>query len=380
MTRIDILEEHLHELDFLWAQRERSVVSPEWTLLTLGRLEDRAEAHLDGLRLGGAPSAELARPMLGLGEAGSAAAATFVLMAFERPDLEQQVLQALRAAPAGSRDGIRIGLRHSEVTRIAAELSEIAASGEPGVRAAALDVVAFHRLPTPRGIATLLADPDPEVRRLACEAAGRLGGPWSYDVLREALESDSHALRISALRASARMGLIGLDESCRQAATRPQNPVPEALEFLGVLGDPKDLGVLQNSTARPGLAEAALSGLGKLGSVAAIPAILDALTDDALKPAAGRAFARITGATEVASAEADPNEARAFWDEAKGRLPAEGRWQSGHDLAKQPFGEAFDTLPLETRLDVFLGARARDPRQTPDRELEQKAVLQRART
>ncbi len=380
MTKLDILEEHLSELDVLWSQRERFVVSAEWTLLTLGRLEDRAEAHLDGLRLGAAASVEIARPFLAGEEAGAATAATFVFMGCERPELDREVLQALRTAPAGSRDGIRIGLRQADVARIAAELTETAASAEPGVRAAALDVVAFHRLPAPRGIATLLADPDPEVRRLACEAAGRLGGPWSYDILREALESDSRALRISALRASARMGLIGLDESCRQAATRPQNPVPEALEFLGVLGDPKDLGILQNSTAKPGLAEAALAGLGKLGSAAAIPTLLDALEDDALKSAAGRAFARITGATEVAAADADPKDARAWWDEAKGLFPGEGRWQSGRDLAKQPFGEPFDTLPLETRLDVFLGARARDPRQTPDRELERKAVLQLART
>jgi uncharacterized protein (TIGR02270 family) len=376
MTALGILEEHLAELGSLWAQRERFVVSSEWTLREMGNLEERAEAHLDGLRLGAGGSVEIARPVLAGEEAGAATAATFVFMAFERPELEREVLQALLTAPAASREGIRIGLRHSEVKRIAAELSEIAASTGTGVRAAALDVVAFHRLPPPRGIATLLGDPDPGVRRLACEAAGRLGGPWSYDVLREALESDSHPLRVAALRASARMGLIGLDETCRQAATRPQKPVPEALSFLGVLGDPKDLGILQNSIARPDLAEAALEGLGALGSVATIPALLDALGDDPLKAGAGRAFARITGATEVVGAEVDPKEACAWWDEAKGRFPADGRWQSGRDVAKSPFGENFNSLPLGTRLDVFLGARARDPRQTPDRELERTAARQ----
>jgi hypothetical protein len=107
------------------------------------------------------------------------------------------------------------------------------------------------------------------------DAAGRFGGPWSYDVLREALDGELPELRIAALHASARMGLPGLDDECRKAGSRGLNPVPEALEFLGVVGNPNDLGLLQNSIARPGLAGSALSGIGKLGSVAAIPSLLE---------------------------------------------------------------------------------------------------------
>lgn len=375
---LDILEEHLNELDFLWEQRERLVFAPDWTLKELAAHEERAEAHLDGLRIGAANSVDIARPALTADETGLATAATFVLMAFDSPELEREVVQGLKSAPPKSRDGIRIGLHHCDIKRLVAELVEIGIAAEPAVRGAALDVLAFHRLPPPKGIPMLLGDPDPHVRRLVCDAAGRFGGPWSYDVLRDALDGDVPALRMAALRASARMGLLGLDDSCRQAGTRPQNPVPEALEFLGVLGNPKDLPVLQNSMTRPELAAAALSGMGKLGSTAAIPTLLDAMAIEPIAQAAGRAFVCMTGvaAAEISSADAaappDPVKARAWWEKEKGRLTVEGRWQAGFDVSKIPLGENFDALPLDARLDVYLGARARDPQKTPDRELEKR--------
>jgi uncharacterized protein (TIGR02270 family) len=390
---LDILEEHLNELDFLWEQRERFVFSPDWTLKELAAHEERAEAHLDGLRIGAANSVDLARPALTADETGLATAATFVLTAFDLPELEHEVLQALKTASPKSRDGIRIGLRYCDIKRLAAEIVELATSAEPAVRAAALDVLAFHRLPPPKGIPMLLGDPDPHVRRLVYDAAGRFGGPWSYDVLSNALDGDSPALRLAALRASARMGLLGLDDSCRQAGTRLQNPVPEALEFLGVLGNAKDLAILQNSITRPALTGAALFGMGKLGSVAAIPLILESIENDKLTHAAGRAFVRITGAKDIeatkplpppegateaeiqdwdTSLPPDPAKARAWWEKEKGRFTVEGRWQAGFDVSRTPFGEHFDAMPLDTRLDVYLGARARDPQKTPDRELEKR--------
>jgi uncharacterized protein (TIGR02270 family) len=397
-TLPDVLEEHLEELAFLWEQRERFIDSPDWTLESLQAIEERAEAHLDGLRLGAGHSAELARPALIAGEIGVATAATFVLMSFGLPELENEILRALATAPPEGRNGIRVGLRHCDIERIGGQLSEIAVSGEPSVRAAAVDILAFHRFPPPKGIATLLGDPDPEVRRLAFEAAGRFGGPWSYDIVQQALDGEIPALRVAALRASARMGLPGLDDTCRRAGTRPQSPVPEALEFLGVLGDPKDLAVLQNSISRPDLAPAALAGLGALGSVAAIPALIDAMADPALVKAAGRGFVRITAADGIeaeeplpppeglsdaeaaswdTSAPPDPAKARTWWDAEKGRFDEGGRWQCGRDVSKSPLGENFDGLTLASRLDVYLGERARDPRQTPDRELERSSILRR---
>src|SRR5437867_11312984 len=110
---LDVLEEHFEELDFLWQQRENVLFAPDWNLADLSALEERAEAHLDGLRIGESHSVEIAlRHLLGE-ERGAATAATFTLMEMESAHMEEAVVAALATAPGEAREGIRIGLRHS---------------------------------------------------------------------------------------------------------------------------------------------------------------------------------------------------------------------------------------------------------------------------
>src|SRR5262249_41785672 len=112
---MDVLREHFEELDFLWEQRERFVFAWDWTVEMLADLEERAEAHLDGLRIGGEAAIEIARPFLTADEKGASTAAAFTFLASEDPACVREVLEALPRAPEAAVDGIRIALRHSEV-------------------------------------------------------------------------------------------------------------------------------------------------------------------------------------------------------------------------------------------------------------------------
>ncbi len=390
---LDILEEHFEELDFLWEQRERVVFSPDWTLPRLAELERRAEAHLDGLRIGAGRSVDIARPFLTGQEKSAATAAAFVFLAMEHPGLDEEILSVFAQAADNARDGIRIALRHGPAERLASPLRALASAGDPQVRIAALDVLAFHRMPPPRFL-DLLGVGGAAARRMLYDAIGRFGGPWNSDLLETGLAAPDSALRRSALEASARTGLYGLADICRRFAARTP-PVLEALTFLGILGEPQDVPLLQAAAATPAAASAALAGIGALGRVEGIPFLLDRIAEPALVLAAGAAFSRITGATDVAAdvrtplpedlpadekdfwdppRPLDPGLARAWWEKNRGRLAPDRRWQAGFDVSTPPLTASLDLLPLDVRRDVYLGARASDPVQVPDLELEARAA------
>ena len=59
-----ILEQHAEDAAILWLQRDRAVDAPHFKRLLLGRLEERLEAHLDGLRVAGPAGWETARAAL----------------------------------------------------------------------------------------------------------------------------------------------------------------------------------------------------------------------------------------------------------------------------------------------------------------------------
>lgn len=69
---IDIVSQHAEEAAFLWLLRDRAVYAPHYSLADLSELDDRVEAHLDGLRIAG--------------DAG----ALSILKSFIRPDVPYQ--------------------------------------------------------------------------------------------------------------------------------------------------------------------------------------------------------------------------------------------------------------------------------------------------
>ena len=296
---LDIVEEHFEELDFLWELREGVIFAPDWSVAELAELEERAEAHLDGLRLAEQHGVDVARPHLKGEFKSGATAATFVLMETGEADLAQEVIDVLASAEPPARDGIRIGLRYSRIDAIEAQLRALAQSAAPGVRAAAADVLAFHRRPIPDLKEVLLEDDD-EIHAIVLGALGRVGQPLEVPVFEFGLRSASTAVRRAALEAAARSGMPGLEGLSRAAATRPEAPDPEALAFLGVLGRPESLPILLAALARPELAAGAIRGLGSLGRVEAIPQLIDAMKNAATARAAGAAFKRITGAEDIA--------------------------------------------------------------------------------
>jgi hypothetical protein len=335
---------------------------------------------------------ELARERIGGSDPSSAAAATFVLHETGEAEFRELILQALRTAGPEAVEGIRWGLRQVAPGEYPAHLEELLGA-EEGFRAGtAAHVLAFWRLETP-GLEGLLGRHDPVARVLGLGAARRLGELYPQEIA-AAVESPDSQVRRSGLEAAAWLGVPGLIRHCRAAAAREVDPDPEAVLFLGVLGEPEDLTLLETLLEHPDVAPTAVAAMGSMGCVTAIPVLLELMTDEALGVLATRAYKRITGAEDV-EGEApfpppevpegedesedlppDPEKAREDW-EGRGRsMSSAVPWQLGLPVQDDQFLRDREPLTLEVRRDLYLRLRSRGGSAVPDLELEAKALTQ----
>jgi uncharacterized protein (TIGR02270 family) len=383
----DIVEEHFDELDALWENREANVFAPEWTLRDLAVHEERAEAHLDGLRLSELHGVSLARERLGTGPSAATAAA-FVLWESGDADARRLVLEQFRSGDTPIRDGIRRALRHLPAAELRQPLLD-AMAGDPEVAAAAADVLAFHRSSLPP-FDHLIGESTPAVVQHALSAAGRARRFHAQDFARASAHPDG-AIRLAAFEAAARAGLPDLLDTCRGAAA---NGDVVALGFLGTLGDARDMNLIAHAMRQPELAPVAVSTIGAMGRVQSVPLLLELMADAALGVHATAAYKRITGATgiegekpfppppvsegedEDESLPPDPAKAKRDWEQRQSTFTPDRVWQAGIGIIDGVLPAGFDTLPLATRRDVYLRLRARAA-SVPDIELEALAIRQR---
>ena len=103
----EIVSQHAEESAFLWLLRSNAIHQPHYALKDITKLDDRVEAHLDGLRVAGKPGWELCKAALGNEEVGEVFAAS--VMAFES-GIELRI-EAVLAADMGSSLDITVFVR-----------------------------------------------------------------------------------------------------------------------------------------------------------------------------------------------------------------------------------------------------------------------------
>ena len=379
----DIVEEHFDELDFLLELRDRVICSEKWTLPLLAAHEGRVEAHLDGLRLSELHGVDLALARIEEGDTYAAAAASLVLEATGEGEHRQAILDALRGGPPESLMGILTALRHRDLGPFRRDLEDLNADADPLRAATAASLLAFSRMPA-KNLDVLSGHESSEVRVLAMGAAGRLGELYQREIA-AGVEAPNLEVRRAALEAAARLGVSGLIRHCRAASARDPDPDPEAVYFVGVLGDRSDLPLLESLLSNPDLGAVATAALGALGLVEGVPLLLDLMGDDTLGVPATAAYKRITGADDVEGEKPypppeeedetddlppDPEKALADWESRKSSMVSGVQWQRGIAIAPDRFPLDVPDLTLQARKDIYLRQRAYYGSSIPDLELE----------
>jgi len=387
----DLLELHFEELQFLWARRRAALRSPTQTVRTLTALEERVEAHLQGMLVAGAKMLPLVEPALTEGPRDAAFAAAFALLRLGDPALAERVVRAIPAASPAARRGLAEALCHASAPAVHAPLAALASSSDLASAAVALEVFAFRGAVRAEAagaaLDALLAHDDAAVKAAGWRAAAYLCAPVDARHYSAALGDES--LRLAALEAGAWARVPGVVAFGRQCAEKPAPDTLDAVRLLAVLGGPDDARRVAALAKMPELGPARFACVGSLGTPALVGALLDEMAseDPETAAAAGAAFTKLTGedvtsqrTAEVGGTEdepgdtvalPDPERARAIWQQlgAAGLARAD-RIAGGVDVGRPIGADQAARLDLESRWELFLRARYHNAWQGSPAQLE----------
>jgi HEAT repeat protein len=332
---IGLYREHLAEASFLDGQRSAHLRDPEVNWPSLRDLEERLEAHLDALVVGGALALETCRtPPSDPGEMHAA------LCVFCRQDLPADAIAALNAVDPADETAVSAAsraLRNESPATWREHLLRLLQRDQPPLTPIVARVAGFRRYPAEELLVRALgANPDAGRADLAW-ALGRIGSARCVPTLWSLMAGDDERTCEAAALALLRLG----DERvlARVMAAAPVHAW--ARRILGMAGGARSVPLLLQALAGTGAGEDTVLALGLLGDLSAVAPLLQLLDDETLGPSAAVALNTITGAglyanTFVADAfdpdELFDDEREAF--ERDGTLPTRGgepygNWERG---------------------------------------------------
>jgi uncharacterized protein (TIGR02270 family) len=176
---VDLFEQHLDELGFLQGQWRSALQDPDYTLKSVGDLEERIRAHLQGVQAPGEQAWPRLLEALDGDDPALVFAAACALLHCGRAELTEKVLGAFADAQEERFTAIAAALSHAPVSAEALEQVRSMLSALPPVRAvAAAEVLAFHDALQLTGdqLRWFVEDEDAAVRRGGWRLAALLWG------------------------------------------------------------------------------------------------------------------------------------------------------------------------------------------------------------
>ncbi len=375
----DLLQVHAEDLAFLWGQRREALGSRKHTLREFAELNERIEAHVQGLLVATPPAlVAMLQPQLAAADRDDAFAAACALLRLNESSATHAVVVEFSRASGPTPAGLRDALGFAPHALFAAEMQTALDQAKPVTAVAAAVVLANHRLldgQSPR-LALLLEDADPSVCELAWRAVAMADATTKQTApkrpFKHALAHAAPAVRSAGWSAAAWSGQARAMPLLRQFAGEGD---AVAMHWLAVLGSDEDAVLLQKAALAMDNPAARCELLARFGHPSALNALLRWMdpVDVPLAAAAGDAFTRITGAdirgqrttlpvpddadefTREMAPDVwlpDPGKARALLERQSAQWSAGGRWCNGVRLDGEVTRDVLTGLDFEARWDV----------------------------
>jgi uncharacterized protein (TIGR02270 family) len=292
-----VVEQHAEEAAFLWTTRDRAVHTSHYLLQDLSSLDERVEAHLDGLRVAGQFGWQLCEQALDKEEPGKLFAAA--VLAFDSGDTGRihRVLEKSCLAPEWEREFIS-ALGWLPFSKIDGHIRELLGSERSEIRRISIAASTVHRRDPGQPLIQALSDPSIRLRSRALKACGELGKPDLLPMILQTILDSDDACRFFAAWSAARLG----DRSPRVLNALYEiamGHTPYAERALGMALRIMDLHQAkawhQQLRRDPAQLRTAVIANGIVGDVEAVEYLIDLMDIPEIARVAGEAFSMITG-------------------------------------------------------------------------------------
>ena len=228
-----VIEQHAEDASFLANLRDDALHAPHYDIEHLGILDNRLDAHLDGLRIAARNGLETLLSQLGPHAIGEMFAC--VVLAFESANgkVLSQLSEHLRSAAETER-GYLMALGWLDWEQLSPWIDRMLAAPEPMFRRLGLAACGMHRHDPGPALLDGLCDTDPSVLARAARTAGELRRRELLPSIRAHCRHPEAATRFWANWAAVQMGDQPALEPLRQFAERPGQFQYRALCALSV--------------------------------------------------------------------------------------------------------------------------------------------------
>jgi len=296
-TITGILQQFAEEASFLWFLRGKLVHAPHFSLDDLARFDDRLEAQVDGLRVGGDSSWDICRSSLADGVVEGVFAPA--LLAFDSGDNDRihEVMETVGEDRAKA-DAVISALGWLPFNHAEPHIRSFLRESSPFQRYIGIAASAVHRHDPGRHLNTAVNDTFPPLIARGLRACGELGRSSELNDFRlqDHLTDCDDEIRFCAAWSASLAGIGTAVEVLKSFVTPDNKYADEALNVAARCMRPGAALAWQWELAQsPETIRLATIGAGATGDPVLVPWLIDRMNTPALARVAGEAFTMITG-------------------------------------------------------------------------------------
>ncbi len=291
-----IIDQHAEEAAFLWLLRNNAVDAPHYDLNDLAKLDDRVDAHLDGLRIAEDNGWQACCENLQAKESGEVFAAAILALEGQSLDYINLIYEVVEEAPE-TINGLISAFGWVDADYLQGKVNGLLVSEKPLWRQVGLSACAIHRVDPGKFLEQAIWDDNLQLRSRALKAVGELGRVDLKTVLLKQLDNDNYNIRFWAAWSAVLIGDRGPALNLLNAEIEANSEF--CIEAMQLVLRVVDVQVVKQTLKvladNPASVRQAIIGVGYSGDSTYIPWLIQQMNIPTLARVAGEAFSNLCG-------------------------------------------------------------------------------------